>query len=171
MILFWLKSLHISGLVIWVAGLLYLPAILASHNKVGDRQDYARIRMSSRFLYLGLVSPAAFVSVAAGTALLFVSDTLHPWMFLKLVAVGILVIAHLQCGSVLAHLGEEEARVPRLRLAVAAAAVPLSSLAILVLVLAKPEVPTAFMPRALTEPGVLTRPETAPPVPDPARRP
>lgn len=167
----WLKFLHVAALAIWVAGLVYLPAMLAGHHKVRDPQDFVRIRMASRFLYMGLVSPAAFLAVGAGIALLFVSDALHPWMFLKLVAVGLLVIAHLQCGYVLTHLADREARPPTRRLSLIAAAVPLSSLAILGLVLAKPEMPTGLVPDALTEPGLLSRPESGAPVPHPPARP
>jgi protoporphyrinogen IX oxidase len=164
----WLKFLHISGLAIWVAGLLYLPAMLWAHHKVEDRQDFARIRMASRFVYMGLVSPAAFVAVGAGGALLFVSDALHPWMFLKLVAVGVLVIGHVQYGYVLAHLADEEARAPA-RVKAVALLVTLSSAAILFLVLAKPPIATDFLPDWALQPGLLQRPETpAPPPPAPA---
>lgn len=161
----WLKFLHVAGLLIWVAGLLYLAAMLMGHRTVRDQQDFARIRMASRFIYMGFVSPAAFVAIGAGSALLFVSDALHSWMFLKLMAVGVLVIAHLQYGYVLAHLADQEARAPTLRVKLIAGAVSVSVLGILVLVLAKPHVSTAFVPEWLTEPGLLTRPETSPPVP------
>jgi protoporphyrinogen IX oxidase len=164
----WLKFLHISGLSIWVAGLLYLPTMLWAHHKVEDQQDFARIRMSSRFAYMGIVSPAAFVAVGAGSALLFVSDALHPWMFLKLVAVGVLVFAHIQYGYVLTHLADQEAKAPTLRVKFVAVAVALSSLAILYLVLAKPPVSLDFLPAWALEPGVLNRPQNAPPpVPHP----
>ena len=59
----WLKFLHIAGVAVWVAGLLYLAALLQNHQRVRDRQDFARVRMGSRFAYMGLVSPAAFVAV------------------------------------------------------------------------------------------------------------
>lgn len=166
----WLKFLHIAALLIWVAGLLYLAAMLMGHRKVVDQQDFARIRMASRHIYMGFVSPAAFLAVGAGAALLFVSDALYPWMFLKLMAVGVLVIAHLQYGYVLTHLATQEARAPAMRVKLIAAAVSVAVLAILVLVLAKPHVSTEFLPEWLTEPGLLTRPETLPPVPHPPHR-
>lgn len=157
----WLKFLHIAALVIWVAGLLYLPAMLWAHHKVEDAQDFARIRMASRFGFLGIVSPAAFVAIGAGGALLFIADALHPWMFLKLVAVGILVIAHIQYGHILSHLADEEAR-PGIRVKLVAAAVLLSSLAILWLVLAKPVIDLNALPAWLQEPGLLSPPDPLP---------
>lgn len=154
----WLKFLHIGGIAIWIAGLLYLAAMLLGHHKVADQQDFARVRMGSRFAYMGLVSPAAFISVGAGGALLFISDALHPWMFLKLIMVGVLVFAHLQYGYVLTHLADEEAEGPTLRIKAIAGAIAISAAAILVLVLAKPAVPESVFPEWLTRPGLLQRP-------------
>jgi protoporphyrinogen IX oxidase len=161
----WLKFLHISALAIWVPGLIYLPVLLWTHHKSEDQQEFARIRRASRYAYMGIVSPAAFVAIGAGGALLFVSDALHPWMFLKLVAVGVLVMAHMQYGAVLANLAEPDRPVPKLRLKAVAIFVLASSLATLWLVLAKPGIATDFLPDWLTEPGLLERPEASPPLP------
>lgn len=164
----WLKFLHISGIAIWIAGLLYLAAMLLGHHKVQDQQDFARVRMGSRFAYMGLVSPAAFIAVGAGGALLFISDALHPWMFVKLGMVGVLVLAHLQYGYVLTHLADEEAEGPTLRIKAVAVAIVLSAVAILVLVLAKPAISESSFPEWLTQPALLQRPASpvaAPPPP------
>jgi protoporphyrinogen IX oxidase len=163
----WLKFLHVAGLSLWLGGLLYLPAMLWAHHKVEDQQDFARIRMASRFVYMGLASPAAFVAIGAGAALLFVADALHPWMFLKLAAVGVLVIAHMQYGYVLARLAREEARAPTLRVRLIGLLVLASAAAALWLVLAKPVVGTGFIPDPLLEPGILQRPEDRAPPPSP----
>ncbi len=166
----WLKFLHMAALSIWVAGLLYLPAMLLAHHRIKDQQDFARIRMGSRFIYMGLVSPAAFIAIGAGAALLLTSDALHPWMFVKLMAVGVLVIAHMQYGHILAHLADEQAQAPTVRVIFVAGAVCLSAALSLWLVLAKPHVPTDFLPRWAIEPGLLQRQEApeAPPPPVPA---
>lgn len=160
--LLWLKLLHIGALAIWVAGLLYLPAMLLAHRRVEDRQDFARIRMSSRFVYMGLVSPMAFIAIGAGTALFFIADALHPWMFLKLIGVGVLVIGHLQYGHLLAHLADEEAQSPPRQLVLITGLVLVSALAILALVLAKPDIPSDSLPSWLTQPGLLAPPEPPP---------
>lgn len=47
----WLKFIHIGAIAIWIAGLFYLSALLAGHDTVQDRQDFARVRMASRFAY------------------------------------------------------------------------------------------------------------------------
>lgn len=163
--LLWLKFVHIGALALWVAGLLYLPAMLLAHGRVEDQQDFARIRMASRFVYMGLVSPAAFVAISAGTALLFLADALHPWMFLKLIGVGVLVIGHLQYGHLLAHLANTQAQPPPKQLVLITGLVTASTVAVLVLVLAKPGISTGKLPLWLTQPGLLVPPEPLPPAP------
>jgi uncharacterized membrane protein len=167
----WLKFLHIAGISVWVAGLLYLAALLLGHNKVRDRQDFARVRMGSRFAYMGIVSPAAFIAVGAGGALLFISDALHPWMFVKLMGVGVLVIAHIQYGHALTHLADEEAEGPTRRIIGVVAAIFASVALVLYLVLAKPFISDEFVPDWLNEPGFLTRPADPVAAPPPPPRP
>ena len=161
----WLKFLHIAGVCIWIAGLLYLAAMLLDHRNVRDQQDFARIRMGSRFVYMGLVSPAAFIAVGAGGALLFVADALHPWMFLKLGVIAVLVFAHINYGYVLTHLADEEAEGPAVRIYLIAGAVALSAGTILWLVLAKPDVSSRIWPGWISEPGLMQSPEDRGPVP------
>lgn len=166
----WLKFVHIAALSIWVSGLLYLAALLAGHRRVRDRQDFARIRMASRFAFMGLISPAAFIAVGAGTALLFVSDALHPWMFVKLMAVGVLVVAHVQYGYVLTHLANEGAEGPTTRIRIVCGAILASAVVALYFVLAKPAVSEGFVPSWLSEPGYLTRPADSGQAPPPLPR-
>lgn len=160
----WLKFIHICGIAIWIAGLLYLAALLASHDEVQDRQEFARVRMASRFAYMGLVSPAAFVAVAAGSALLFVTDALHPWMFAKLGVVTVLVVVHVQYAYVLTHLAEEGAKEPTLRIRIMVVAIVAAALAILYLVLSKPVLGNDVLPGWLSEPGFMKRGEAPAPV-------
>lgn len=155
----WLKFVHISGIAIWIAGLLYLAALLAGHATVRDAQDFARIRMATRFAYMGVVSPAAFLAVAAGTALLFVSDALHPWMFAKLAAVTVLVVVHVQYAYVVTHLAVEGAQQPTLRIRIMVGAIIVAAVTVLYLVLAKPVLRDDILPRWLSEPGFMTRGE------------
>lgn len=165
----WLKFIHIGGIAIWIAGMLYLAALLAGHDKVRDAQDFARIRMASRFAYMGLVSPAAFLSVGAGTALLFISDALHPWMFAKLAVVTVLIIVHVQYAYVLTHLADEGAKQPTIKIRLMVAAIFAASLGILYLVLAKPVLGDEVLPRWMSEPGIMTGGEDRAPARPPVR--
>ena len=49
-------------------------------------------------MFIAITSPAAFVAVIAGTALIFLRDVFTVWMVLKLVAVGALVALHVRQG-------------------------------------------------------------------------
>ncbi|HSJ79427.1 MAG TPA: CopD family protein [Erythrobacter sp.] len=151
----WLKFIHITGIAIWIAGLLHLASLLAGHAAVRDQQDFARVRMASRFAYMGVISPAAFVAVAAGTALLFVSDALHPWMFAKLGAVTVLVIVHVQYAYVLTHLAVEGAQQPTVKIRIMVGAIIAAALAVLYLVLAKPVLNEDVLPGWMQEPGFM----------------
>lgn len=160
----WLKFIHITGIAIWIAGLLYLASLLAGHDRVRDQQDFARIRMASRFAYMGLVSPAAFIAVGAGTALLFLSDALHPWMFAKLATVTVLVIVHVQYAYVLTHLADEGAQEPTVRIRIMVAAIIGAASVIIYLALAKPVLGDDILPNWLSQPGFLKPPADPAPV-------
>jgi len=152
----WLKFLHISALLIWAAGLVYLPGLLLAHRGVTNREDFIRIRNASRFSYNAIASPAAVVAIGAGTALLLLAPgVLQGWMFLKLALVGLLVMAHVQYGFVLTALSERGSQPPRLRLLAVWAAVFVAILCILWLVLEKPFLGVSALPAWLMEPGGL----------------
>jgi uncharacterized membrane protein len=151
----WVKALHITGLLVWCAGLLYFPGLLASHARLAEGEDFVRIRRASRFAHNAVVSPAAVIAIGAGTALLFLSPgVLQGWMFLKLACVGVLAMAHVYYGHVLGSLAARGVPPPRRLLWAAWCAVLASILAILGLVLAKPVV-EATLPAWMLEPGGL----------------
>ena len=60
-----------------------------------------------RVCYVVIVSPAAFVAVGTGTALIFVSGTFVPWFTAKLFFVGLLVGVHVLTGLVIVRLFDE----------------------------------------------------------------
>lgn len=169
----WLKFIHVGGIAIWIAGLVALAALLARHREVRGGQDFVRLHLASRFAYMGLASPAAFLAVAAGTGLLFVSDALHPWMFAKLAAVAVLVMVHVRYADVLTRLADPDVRDPNPSLAVLVAATFTAVLAVLYLVLAKPVLGSDLLPEWLSRPGYLSgaaHPAAAPPAWEPDRR-
>ncbi|MFN3515187.1 MAG: CopD family protein [Phenylobacterium sp.] len=151
----WLKALHIAGLIVWCAGLIYLPGLLLGHRRVADTQDFARVRRASRFAYTAIVSPAAFVAVGAGMALLFVADALHGWMFVKLALVSVLTGIHVHYGYILDQLSDQKVDPPRRRLFGLFAGQLAVIGVILFLVLAEPPIATEPLPHWLTTPGAL----------------
>lgn len=145
------KFLHIAALSIWCAGLIALPLLLARHDP-GDRQhDFSRLRFVTHYAYTRVVTPAAVLAIAIGTALIFLRDVFTPWMFAKLVAVGMLVLLHAWIGHVTLRVGEEQgdydtpAAAPLVGASLAVMAI------ILVLVLGKPLLGDNLIPEWLRQ--------------------
>ena len=92
-----LKLIHIATISIWVGGLLAMPYLIwRRHGLLRAQGSDAvhRLHRTVRLLHIGLVSPAAVIAVISGTVLIFLRDTYGPWFWLKLVFVGVLVLAH-----------------------------------------------------------------------------
>ncbi len=152
MMLALLKSLHIASLVVWVAGLFYLPGLLMAHRNIDSDDEFIRIRRTSRFAYTALTSPAAFIAVVSGTALVFAARVVEPWFVLKLLFVGLMVILHIHYGYVLTRLSARAEVPPRLRLMILYGALVLVVGAILWAVLAKPDLADSLFPSWLLQP-------------------
>ena len=147
-----LKSLHIAALIIWCAGILALPLMLARHDPQQSQARYARLREITQFTYTAVLTPAAVMAVAAGTALIFLRHVFEPWMYLKLAAVALLVCVHAWQGHVLTQMGESSGeRQPPSALAMIMLATPIIA-TVLLLVLAKPDLEFEGFPAWLSEP-------------------
>jgi len=166
MLAVWLKALHIATLAIWGGGLLALPGLSAREFRLAaagrGEASHLWTHRVSRFVYDVIVSPAAVVAIASGTALIFVTRPLEGWLFLKLAAVGGLVGTHMLVGRLIdqAEAPQFEATRP------VTTALLLSTIVfvclILWLVLQKPAIPDAVFPGWL-----LDHPDELPlPLPD-----
>lgn len=150
----WLKMLHLAAIAVWSAGLVGLPGLHVRRTHVDSEDEKHRLQAMVRFLYVGIISPAAFVAVGSGTALIFVRQAFEPWLSLKLVLVGALVTIHILTGLLIIRLFEAGNVYPVWRFIAVTAATLAVTVAILFVVLAKPEVPD-LLPAALSEPGTL----------------
>jgi putative membrane protein len=147
-----LKFLHIAALSVWCAGLVGLPLLLARHAPNGDQIDFARLRVVTHQSYVRLITPAAVIAIAVGTALIFVRSVFVPWMFVKLVMVGLLVIIHAWIGHITLRMGEQQGDyIPPAAMPLVGASL-VAMLAILVLVLGKPLIEAWPGPTWLLEP-------------------
>ncbi|MBN2973116.1 CopD family protein [Roseomonas aeriglobus] len=141
MILSIVKGLHIAALILWCAGLIALPLVLAKHRRGEAQTTYARLRLLTHDSYTMIVTPAAVIAIAAGTALIYLRGAFAPWMFAKLVAVGLLVCLHALVGHTVVLMSERRgdyAPPPAAPLVVGSIA---TMVVVLLLVLAKPIVP------------------------------
>ncbi len=147
-----LKALHVIALALWVGGLFGLPLMLARHDRVIGQADYARIRLASHVSYVWVITPAAVIAVIAGTWLIFLREVFVVWMFAKLVFVALLIAFHGWVGHHIVKVGESHGRhePPGPRIPLLILLVPV--LAILTLVLTKPELEEIPLPAWLTAP-------------------
>lgn len=156
------KALHVASLGIWCAGLFALPLMLGRHDPAIGQDDYDRIRRATHYGYTYLVTPSALLAIATGALLIFVRDAFVTWMFAKLSFVALLVTFHAWVGHVLVAVAETEgAHVPP------EPTVPLLLLlvpivAVLALVLGKPDLTVIPLPGWLQEPWGVQLPFDVP---------
>ena len=103
-----LKALHVGFMAVWIAGLAALPAMLARHDRAIGQGDFARIRRATHYGYIWFLTPAAVLTVATGTTLIFLRDVFTGWMFVKLVGVAGLVTVHAWVGHTIVAVAETE---------------------------------------------------------------
>ncbi|MEI4263720.1 CopD family protein [Roseovarius sp. D0-M9] len=145
------KGLHIAALIFWCGGLAALPLMLSLHDKAASQADFTRIRHITHFSYVFAITPAALVAIGSGTALIFLREAYVPWLFAKLVFVALLVAFHAWIGGILTRVAESAGQhvPPKPVLPLILLLVPV--LAILALVLGKPDLHGLPMPEWLTQ--------------------
>jgi putative membrane protein len=151
----WLKFLHVTAIAVWSAGLISLPGLYLRRAHVRDEDALHRLQALVRFLYVRIVSPAAFIAVGSGTALIFLRGTFEPWFSVKLLLVGVLVFGHILTGLVIIRLFEEGNVYPVWRFLTVTVVSVVVVFAILFVVLGKPAFPDV-VPAAMREPGALS---------------
>ena len=163
----WLKLLHISALAVWGAGLLLMPLLFGQRQAAGSGGPLHRLHAFTRFAYITVISPAAFLAIGSGTALILLRGIAGPWFALKLLLVGVLVGLHVWIGLLLLSIFDEGGRFARWRVAASVVTLSATMLGVLWVVLAKPEIdPAALLPAFMLRPGGL-RDAAAPFIPGP----
>jgi len=146
-----LKALHVAMLLGWCGGLFALPLMLVRHDPAIAQDDYTRIRKATHYGYIFVVTPAALLAIGSGTLLVFLLEVFRPWFYAKLVAVALLVLFHVWVGYTVVAVAEaEEKAPPPAGRAIGLLLVPV--LAILALVLAKPDLEEVPLPDWLKQP-------------------
>src|SRR5690554_1961389 len=129
----WFLVLHIMALVFWVAALLYLPALIASHSGRGSSMIVRSNPHNSieRFVFTRIATPAALLAIIAGTLVFVIDRTVDGWLIVKLTLVMALVLCHVLIGLLVLRL--ERATEKPLRGWCMAAVVVLCALLLLIL--------------------------------------
>jgi uncharacterized membrane protein len=152
----WLKLLHVTALAVWAAGLLLMPVLFGQRRGAGSGAPLHRLHAFTRFSYITIISPAAFVAIASGTALILLRGIAGPWFAVKLLLVGVLVALHVWIGLLVLSIFEEGGRFARWRVVSSVTVLSATMLGIFWVVLAKPEIdPAALLPGFMLRPGGL----------------
>ena len=100
----WIKSFHLIFVVMWFAGLLYLPRLFVYHAMSDDVIGIERFKVMERKLFaittIGGVGALGFgLWLLVDYAWATYSATL--WLHLKLILVAVLIAFHLLCGKLM----------------------------------------------------------------------
>jgi uncharacterized membrane protein len=150
-----LKFVHIATIAVWAGGLIVLPYLFwqRRYHTVGPELD--RLHRVTRFVYVAMTSPAAFVAIGSGTALIFLQSTFREWFTLKMLLVGAMVMLHVVAGLVAVRVFTPDGRFGSRSFAALTAAYLAVIVAILWVVLAKPVLDSSQFRPNLFEPGAL----------------
>jgi len=151
----WLKFIHVAAIAFWSAGLIALPFLYCQRRKLEDDALY-RLHAFTRFFYVGIVSPGAFVAVASGTALILLQGTYENWFSAKLVGVAFMTGIHIFSGLMILKVFEPGNSYSTGRAIVVVTLTASVVSAILFLVLGKPDLRWAPVLQAFFSPGALS---------------
>ena len=162
-----LKFIHLGTIAIWSGGLIVLPFLFWQRRAIEVGPELDRLHRLTRFVYVGMTSPAAFVAIGSGTALIFLQATFLEWFSLKMVLVGIMVMLHVVAGLTLMHLFEPAGRFSRFSYVALTVAYLVLITAIIGVVLGKPHIDSNQFAQNLFAPGGLRQflGETKMPIP------
>ena len=149
------KFIHLGTIAIWSAGLIVLPLLFWQRRGLEMGSELDRLHRFTRFIYVGMTSPAAFLAIGSGTVLIFLQTTFLEWFSLKMVLVGLLVMLHVVAGLTLMHLFEPTGRFGRFSYVALTVSYLVLITAIIWVVLAKPHIDSNQFATKLFAPGGL----------------
>jgi protoporphyrinogen IX oxidase len=88
---------HITGLVLWVSGLLVTSMALTRHTQEAAAEARQALARLERIYLRGLADPGALLTILAGVGLITTNSHyyLHaPWLHIKLTFVFLLIVLH-----------------------------------------------------------------------------
>lgn len=149
-----LKFIHVATISLWAVGLVVLPLLYGRRRGLtGDRLH--DLHSFTRFLYVALISPAAFAAIGSGTALIFLRETYAPWFSFKMLLVAAMTVIHILSGLMILKLFEPDGAYPVWRFIAVTVLTLLVVGGILTLVLAKPDFGEIDALRGVFTPGAL----------------
>jgi uncharacterized membrane protein len=150
-----LKFIHLATIAVWSGGLIVLPFLFWQRRGVEPGPELDRLHRVTRFVYVEMTSPAAFLAIGSGTALIFLQATFLEWFSLKMAFVAVLVMLHVAAGLILMHLFEPAGRFGRFSYVALTASYLVLITATICVVLAKPHIDSNRFAAKLFAPGGL----------------
>ena len=140
----WLKAFHVISVVMWFAGLFYLPRLYVYHAEAHDEPGKARFKIMERKLFV-MMTIGATLTVALGISVLFVVPGVlraawfqMGWLHAKLTLVAVLIGYHVWCYRLLVAFRNDANRHSRRWYVLFNEAPTLLLFAIVILVVVKP---------------------------------
>ncbi len=109
------KAFHLIFMVTWFAGLFYLFRLYVYHLESQEQVVREQLKIMERRLYK-FTTPLMGLNITFGLiTAYFYTDGFktffqHPWLIIKIILVGFLVIYHVYCGRVLKQLKDEKCK-------------------------------------------------------------
>ena len=107
----WIKAFHLIFMVAWFAGLFYLPRLFVYHSLTHDAISLERFKVMERRLYLGIMTPAAVLTIIFGLILMMMNWPVYKhagWFHTKLLLVLLLLGYHHMCGRIIKRFNNNE---------------------------------------------------------------
>ncbi|QKX01722.1 protoporphyrinogen oxidase HemJ [Wolbachia endosymbiont of Cruorifilaria tuberocauda] len=93
----WLEAFHVISVIMWMAGMLYLPRLYVYHTtvKLGSESDSLLQIMEKRLLKC-IVNPAMLSSLVFGVTLMIIRESYHEgWFHVKVLALLFMFTIHI----------------------------------------------------------------------------
>ncbi len=103
----YIKALHVIFVVCWFAGLFYMVRLFIYTKEANEKEEPARsilttqLTLMQKKLWFIITWPSFIGTFIFGGWMLVLNPAIlsFPWMWLKLIFVGLLALYHLQCHS------------------------------------------------------------------------
>ncbi len=101
----YIKALHVIFVVCWFAGLFYMVRLFIYTKEANEKEEPAKsilttqLTLMQKKLWYIITWPSFIGTFIFGTWMLILNPAIlsFPWMWLKLIFVGLLALYHLQC--------------------------------------------------------------------------
>jgi putative membrane protein len=99
-----LKFAHLAAIAVWSGGLIVLPFLFWQRKGLTASGDLDRLHRITRLVYVEMTSPAAFIAIGTGTALIFLQATFVEGFTIQMVLVSLMAMLHVVAGLVMHQL-------------------------------------------------------------------